>query len=155
MADDLGCCPECGCPNLTPWMRRYKCDDCGGAFHRRQLVKEALPKMRRPTRSISDRQEKRNAKAVGGRRTIASGSTPVDKGDVKAKGLRMECKSTARKSIGVKKEDLEKIAAQAKDDEIPVFAIEYRGDPDKEYYVIQKDWFLQLWEAHRRDSDDS
>ena len=153
MLSDLGCCPACGCPNLTPYLRRYKCNDCGGAFKRRELITEKRPKMRHPTRTISDRQERRNAKAVGGRTTIASGSTPVDKGDVKAKDLRMECKSTARVSIGVKKADLEKIASQAKDDEIPVFAIEFRGDPNKEYYVIQKDWFLQLWEAHRRDSD--
>ena len=135
-------------------MGKLKCGGCQCVFKRSEAVEEKyVPKTRRPTRMISDKQEKANAKAVGGRRTIASGSTPIDKGDVKANDLRMECKSTGHASFRITKGDLEKIAAQAKDDEIPVFAIEFRGSPNKEYYVIQKDWFLQLLRAFRGDHE--
>lgn len=97
-------------------------------------------------RKISDRQEKKNARAFGARRTISSGSTPFDKGDVKIRGeLRMECKSTESASYGLKRAELEQLASQAKDDEIPVFVIEFRGDRPTEYAVIPKDWLLQLF----------
>ena len=121
-----------------------KCRTCGRTWLRDQLIEG--PKLRPATRKASDRQEKKNARDVGGRRTVSSGSTPFDKADVKVKGkLRMECKTTDNASYGLKRTELELLSSQAKDDEIPVFMIEFTsGGNIAEYAVLPKDWLLQL-----------
>lgn len=138
-------------------MGKLRCRACNKVFAKTKAVKaEYVPKTRRPTRRISDKQERHNAKSTGGRTTIASGSTPVDKGDVKGELLRMECKSTEKKGYRLTLEDFEKIESQAKGEEMPVFNIEFRR-PDgtkKQLYVINEGYFLELLELHRRDRDD-
>jgi hypothetical protein len=157
MTDKNRACPFCKSHNIAAWiLGKLKCRNCDKVFPRTQaLQRKYKPKTRRPTRRISDRQEKHNAKTTGGKTTIASGSTPVDKGDVKADLLRMECKSTEKKSFRLTLEDFEKIEAQAKDDEMPVFNIEFRrGGTKKQLYVINEGYFLELLELHRSDQDD-
>ena len=67
------------------------------------------------TRYKSNQQEKRIAKAMGGRQVIGSGSTPFLKGDVIAGKLFIEAKTRVNpsKSIKVNKEWLEKAREQA------------------------------------------
>ena len=67
------------------------------------------------TRKLSDKQEKRLAKNIGGRQVIGSGSTPFLKGDVITSDLFIEAKTKAveSKSISVKKAWLEKAQEQA------------------------------------------
>ena len=61
--------------------------------------------MRNSTRAKSSEQEKRIAKAMGGRQVVGSGSTPFLKGDVIAGKLFIEAKTKMEpsKSISVKK----------------------------------------------------
>lgn len=138
-------CPNCSGTSFDSWLiRQVKCRNCGKIWSRDDLSE--IPRLRPPTRKASDRQERKNARDVKGKLTIASGATPFDKADVKVKGtLRMECKTTEKGSYVLKRIDLVKITSQAKDDEIPVFMIEFRdNDQISEYAVLPKDWLLQL-----------
>ena len=82
--------------------------------------------MKNSTRAKSSQQEKRIAKAMGGRQVVGSGSTPFLKGDVIAGKLFIEAKTKMEpsKSISVKKEWLEKAKAQSL-------------GMTKEYYIIE------------------
>jgi len=150
------CCPNCGSTDLRHWSgSSFSCGNCGSVLRQSQLEDAAPPPLTRPTRTISDRQEKINAKRYEGRRTIASGSTPVDKGDVKGEGFRMECKSTEKKSFSLKLEDLHKLIAQANDGEIPAFTIEFRPQDRagkyEQYVVLPDAWFKELLETYKQD----
>ncbi len=137
-------------------MGKLKCGNCKNVFKSRNVVlKDYVPQNKRPTRKISDAQEKANAKKLGGQRTAGSGSVPnpVHKGDVRAHDLRLECKSTGKKSFSLKLEDLKKIQSQARGDEIPVFSVEFRGTTKEEFYILPEAWFLQLLEAYRAQDD--
>jgi len=148
-------CPTCPTVELLPWLgtsARLLCPNCHTIYYRQDLERaQAGPRPRRSTRAVADRQEKRGAKRLGARQTIASGQTPVDKADVRAADLRMECKSTEKASYVLKRETLDRVASQARDDEMPVLAIEFRGDRSAEYCVVSMDWFEQLLDAHRRE----
>ena len=147
------CCPHCGDTDIRHWAgSNYTCAGCSRILREHHLVSVAPPPLTRPTRTISDRQEKINAKRYEGRRTIASGSTPVDKAGVKGEGFRMECKSTEKKSFSLKLEELHKLIAQAKDGEIPAFTIEFRPQDRagkyEQYVVLPDAWFKELLETY-------
>lgn len=95
--------------------------------------------MKTSTRAKSSQQEKRIAKAMGGKQVIGSGSTPFLKGDVVAGKLFIEAKTkmVPSQQITVKKEWLEKAKAQsmAMRKEDYTVAISF-GEP-KEYYIIE------------------
>jgi hypothetical protein len=94
------------------------------------------------------------AKQVGGRQTIASGQTPIDKADVRSESVRVECKYTDRMSFGLKVEDLQKVANQTTGEQIPLFYIEFR-EAGAGYFVVPEAWFLQLLETFQNaDQDD-
>lgn len=65
----------------------------------------------KPTRYYSDKQEKRVAKAVGGKQIVNSGATKFQKGDVMTPGWFIECKTTvtSKKSFTIKEEWLDKM----------------------------------------------
>jgi hypothetical protein len=105
------------------------------------------------TRKRSDRHERRTATDVAGRRTSNSGAG-ADKGDVKSALVRVECKTTAKKSYILRLIDLEKIS-DASPGQIPILAINFEGDLAQEFYVIPKGWALQLLEKSTSDSDNS
>lgn len=149
------CCPNCGCTDLRHWSgSSLSCGGCGSILRPSQLESVAPPPVVRPTRTISDRQEKINAKRYDGRRTIASGSTPVDKGDVKGDGFRMECKSTEARSYSLKLDDLHKLVAQAQDGELPAFTIEFRpkdrAGKYEQYVVLPEAWFKELFQTYQQ-----
>lgn len=101
------------------------------------------------TRAKSSKQEKRIAKALGGRQVIGSGSTPFLKGDVVAGKLFIEAKTKMdfSKSISVKREWLEKAKAQALSTRKEDYAVAISfGDP-KEYYIIEDELFTDLYKA--------
>jgi len=152
-------CPFCDSPNIRPWaLGKLKCRGCGRIFKKAEAVtKDYVPRTTRSPRKMSQSQERRTARQVKGRPTVASGSTPNrrEKGDVRADDLRVECKFTGKKSFSLKKEELDKIAGEAQGDEMPVFAVEFRSEKGRdEYYIVPKGWFLELLEAWRRDRDD-
>lgn len=105
--------------------------------------------MRNSTRAKSSQQEKRIAKAMGGRQVIGSGSTPFLKGDVIAGNLFIEAKTKMEpsKSITIKKEWLEKakIQALATRKENYTVAISF-GEP-KEYYIVEDTFMEELYKS--------
>lgn len=105
--------------------------------------------MRNDTRAKSSKQEKRIAKAIGGKQVVGSGSTPFLKGDVIAGKLFVEAKTKMEpsKQITVKKEWLEKAKEQmfsTRKEEYTV-AISF-GEP-KEYYIVEDTYFERLLKA--------
>jgi len=147
-------CPFCGGFNLQTWaLGKIRCKKCHRAFPRHEVtLLEYTPKKSRAksTRGQADRQEKKKAKAVGARQTIASGQTPIDKADVKSEHIRMECKYTDKASFTLKQIDLQKVASASTGDQIPVFLIEFREQNDS-YCVVPEGWFFQLLEMYKHD----
>lgn len=162
MAKKLAC-PKCESNNLKPWvLGRLKCGNCSSVYYKSDLEPvEYIPRRRhrRTPRRVSNKQERRTAKEVRGELVKASGATDHDKGDVKAEDIRVECKTTSKKSYRLQSEDLRKHTAQTDIEQIPAFLIEFRDDegrrPSEEYYVVPKTWFAALLEAYRRDQNDS
>lgn len=157
-------CPECGSGDTKEFATggRWMCSGCRRTF--RPVTKVATREQKtsileRIARSRS--QERRNAKALGGRQTVASGATARDKADVTTSvygqapdGIRLECKSTNKDSRALRLSELHKVSDEAEGDEIPILAVEFVSGPQpEEFYVIPKAWALLLLEAHRRDRD--
>lgn len=105
--------------------------------------------MKNSTRAKSSQQEKRIAKAMGGRQVIGSGSTPFLKGDVVAGKLFIEAKTkmVPSQQITVKKEWVDKAKEQslAMRKEDYAIAVSF-GDP-KEYYLIEDSFMEDLFKS--------
>lgn len=101
------------------------------------------------TRYKSNIQEKRIAKALGGRQVIGSGSTPFLKGDVIAGNLFIEAKTKAQpsKSISVKKEWLEKAQEQAYSQRKEDYTVAISFGDGKDYYIIEDSLMEDLYES--------
>lgn len=144
-------CPHCASFNIKTWaLGKMICKDCRRTFSKLQVVsRDYVPKKPRSksTRRQADRQEKRVASDLGARQTIASGQTPVDKGDVRSDTVRVECKYTDKKSFSLKATELKKIANAAQGNQIPLFFVEFR-EFGQSYYIVPEGWFLQLLEAY-------
>ena len=106
--------------------------------------------MKRPTRFYSNQQEKKVAKAVGGKQVSNSGATAFNKGDVTTDNILIECKTCCddRKSFSIKKEWLEKNKEEAfamgKDYSVLAFNF---GPNSENYYVIDEKTFKEFKEA--------
>lgn len=151
-------CPHCGSFNIKTWaLGKVICKQCRRTFSRLDVVStEYIPKKPRSksTRRQADKQERRVSRNLDARQTIASGQTPIDKGDVRSERVRVECKYTDKKSFSLKAEDLRKIANATTGEQIPLFYVEFR-EAGQAYYVVPEGWFLQLLEAFDEpDSDD-
>ena len=100
-----------------------------------------------PTRTYSSQQEKRVAAKFNGERTLNSGATPFQKGDVMLDKIMVECKTkvTPSESISIKKEWLEKNEKEAlfMGKEYSVLAFNY-GPNEKNYYIIDEYLFETL-----------
>lgn len=101
------------------------------------------------TRYRSNIQEKRIAKALGGRQVIGSGSTPFLKGDVIAGNLFIEAKTKAQpsKSISVKKEWLEKAQEQAYSQRKEDYTVAISFGDGKDYYIIEDSLLEDLYKS--------
>lgn len=103
----------------------------------------------RPTRFYSNRQEKKVAKAVGGKQVANSGATAFSKGDVSTDDWLIECKTKCNiaRSFSIKKEWLDKnreeMFAMGKSYNALVF--DY-GEGTR-YYVIDEKTFLRMKEV--------
>ena len=102
--------------------------------------------MSRPTRWYSNKQEKRVAKAVGGKQVSNSGATAFNKGDVTTEQFLIECKTVTNpvKSFSIKREWLEKNEEErfAMSKDYSALAFDY-GD-GVQYYIINESLFLEL-----------
>lgn len=105
--------------------------------------------MRESTRAKSSQQEKRIAKAMGGRQVVGSGSTPFLKGDVIVDRLFIEAKTKMEpsKSISVKKEWLEKAKAQALGTRKEDYAVAISFGEPKEYYIVEDTLMEDLYKS--------
>lgn len=104
---------------------------------------------KKSTRHKSNQQEKRIAKAMGGRQVIGSGSTPFLKGDVIAGKLFIEAKTRAEpsKSITLKKEWIEKAKEQSYSTHKEDYAIAVSFGDGKDYYVIEDALMEDLYKS--------
>ena len=106
--------------------------------------------MKRPTRFYSNRQEKKVAKAVGGKQVANSGATAFNKGDVTSDNFLIECKTCVedKKSFSIKKEWLEKNKEEAFEMGKDYSALAFNFGPSSEnYYVIDEKLFKILKEV--------
>ena len=102
-----------------------------------------------PTRHYSTKQEKQVASKFDGSRTLNSGATPYQPGDVYLDEYLVECKTkmTHSDSITIKKEWLEKIKKEALFVGKPKEALFFNFGPDESNYVIiHEDIFKELVE---------
>ncbi len=107
--------------------------------------------MKNSTRAKSSQQEKRIAKAMGGKQVIGSGSTPFLKGDVIVDQLFIEAKTKMEPSqqITVKKAWIDKAKEQALSTRKRDYAIAISfGDP-KEYYIIEDTLMEELFKSRQ------
>lgn len=100
------------------------------------------------TRYYSNRQEKKVAKAVKGRKTANSGATAFQKGDVVTKDWLIECKTKVKDSTSftIKEEWLlkneEEAFAMGKNNSALVF--DFGPNSNKRYYIISERLFQVL-----------
>ena len=101
------------------------------------------------TRAKSSQQEKRIAKAMGGKQVVGSGSTPFLKGDVVVDKLFIEAKTKMEpcKSMSVKKEWLDKAKEQALSTRKEDYAVAISFGEPKEYYVIEDTLMEDLYKS--------
>ena len=101
------------------------------------------------TRYKSNIQEKRIAKALGGRQVIGSGSTPFLKGDVVTGNLFIEAKTKMEpsKSISVKKQWLEKAKEQAYSQRKEDYTVAISFGDGKDYYIIEDSLLEDLYKS--------
>ena len=105
--------------------------------------------MKNSTRAKSSQQEKRIAKAMGGKQVIGSGSTPFLKGDVVVDQLFIEAKTkmVPSQQITVKKAWIDKAKEQALSTRKRDYAVAISfGDP-KEYYIIEDTFMEELFKS--------
>ena len=102
-----------------------------------------------PTRHYSKTQEKTVASKLGGERTLNSGATPFQKGDVVTDKLLIECKTKVKPSetITIHKEWLEKNEREALFMGKPYSALVFSFGPnEKNYYVVDEYMFNMIKE---------
>jgi hypothetical protein len=101
------------------------------------------------TRKVSNKQEKRISKAIGGRQVVGSGSTPFLKGDVTTANLFIEAKTKMEpsKSIKVNKEWLEKAKEQAYAMRKEDYTVAISFGDGKDYFIVEDDLLLDLYKS--------
>ena len=104
--------------------------------------------MPRPTRFYSAAQEKRVAKAVGGRKTANSGATMFSKGDVTTSNWLIECKTCTepRKSFTLQKEWFDKNEEEAFAMHKDYSAVVFDFGDGVDRYIIDQHLFQKLLE---------
>lgn len=101
----------------------------------------------KPTRYYSKKQEKYVADKFNGERTLNSGATPYQKGDIKLEDMLIEAKTktTASESISIKKEWLEKNNKEALFMGKKYSALVFNFGPnEKNYYILDELTFEEL-----------
>ena len=101
----------------------------------------------KPNRFYSKNQEARVARIVGGKRTLNSGATSFQKGDVETSDFLIECKTSIeeKKSFSIKHEWLKKLKLEARSMGNPHYALlfNYGGYESENYCIIsEKDFIL-------------
>lgn len=109
-----------------------------------------------PTRYYSKQQEKKVAKATGGRRTANSGATAFQKGDVITKDWIIECKTKVKdcSSFTVKEDWLlkneEEAFAMGRNSAL---CFDFGPSANKRYYIITERLFNLLQQYMREENE--
>ena len=109
------------------------------------------------TRYYSKQQEKKVAKAVGGKRTANSGATAFQKGDVVTKDWLIECKTKTKdcSSFTIKEDWLlkneEEAFAMGKNNSALCF--DFGPSANKRYYIISERLFQTLQNCINEEDD--
>ena len=105
------------------------------------------------TRYFSNKQEKKVAKTVGGKKTANSGATKFSKGDVRTNNFLIECKTCMKeqKSFTLQKEWFDKNEEEAFAMGKPYNALVFDFGDGKEHYVIDEKLFKYLIEKLEED----
>lgn len=109
-----------------------------------------------PTRYYSKKQENAVAKKFNGTRTLNSGATKFDRGDVRLDKFLIECKTrmTPSESISIRKEWIEKNDSEALFMGKKHSALAFNFGPDmKNYYIIDEYLFELLVEMLEYEED--
>ena len=103
------------------------------------------------TRYYSSKQEKKVAKAVGGKQTANSGATAFSKGDVRNDLFLLECKTHTefRENFTVKHEWIDKNREEAFQMGKRYSAIVLDWGDGEQHYLIDQRLFLELLEHLR------
>ena len=98
------------------------------------------------TRYYSNKQEKKVAKAVSGKKVANSGATSFNKGDVVTDDWLIECKTctSPKSSFSIKKEWLEKNKEEAFAMRKYYNALAFDFGSGENYYIIDEAIFKQL-----------
>lgn len=101
------------------------------------------------TRKFSSPQEKKVAKATGGKRQANSGATTFRKGDVLTKTFCIECKTATieKKSVSIQREWIDKLKEEAFAMRRPNWAVafDFGGlESTENFYIISEDLFREL-----------
>lgn len=101
------------------------------------------------TREVSALQEKKIAKAIGGKRTPNSGATAFVKGDIIADEWLIEAKTcmSPKNSFSIKKEWLTKLREEqyGMNKSYNALCFDF-GDNKERYYIIDENTFKQIRE---------
>lgn len=102
--------------------------------------------MNKPTRFYSNRQEKKVAKAIGGRQTANSGATKFAKGDVNTDLFLIECKTcmTDKKSFSIKEDWLIKNKEEAFDMGKSYNALVFNFGPNSQNYYVLDEYTFKI-----------
>ena len=146
-------CNECGRFLVKRWSR-YICTHCQLEYKKTDV--EVKSTFRNMNKEKSDRHEKKAAKKIRGRQTPASGAMAFNKADVYSDLVRMECKTTEKRSYSIKKELLLKVAGETEHGKMPVFNVRFEEESGNlNYYIIDEGFFLELLELWRNHNDKS
>lgn len=107
-----------------------------------------------PTRHYSNQQEDELASSFNGKRTLNSGQTPFQKGDVYLDDFLIECKTktSPQESFSIKKDWLEKNEREQAFMGKPYTALAFNFQPNgKNYYVIDEYLFQMLLNKQKED----
>lgn len=125
------------------------------AAERMAAMRRSLPKNRECTRWFSAAQEERVANLIGGMRSPNSGAGNFAKGDVCTRHMLVECKTpmSPKGSVSVKREWIDKNAAEAFGRRIPNHALAICFEPGGEnWFVIGEGLFK--WLCEKLDEED-
>lgn len=112
---------------------------------------------KKATRYFSERQELSVSRAIDGRRTINSGASLFQGGDVVTKTFCIECKTQMeeKKSFSVKREWIDKIKEEAfaSDKDNWAIAFNFGGENQSEnYYIVDEKLFKKLVRGEDEDA---
>ena len=95
--------------------------------------------MNRPTRFYSNRQEKKVAKAINGKKVANSGATAFQKGDVTTDKFLVECKTCVedKKSFSIKQDWLKKNKEEAFEMGKSYSVLAFNFGPNSENYYVK------------------